>query len=34
MLIDNIISLQILLININNLSDEEDNMKKTEINII
>ena len=34
MLTDNIISLQIFLINMNNLSNKEDNVKETEINVI
>ena len=33
-LTNNIASLQIFLININNLSNEENNIKKTEINAV
>ena len=31
---DNVVSLQIFSINVNDSSDEEDNMKKTEINAV
>ena len=34
MLTDNVTSLQIFSINVNNLSDEEDNIKKIEMNAI
>ena len=34
MLINNITSLQIFSINMNNLSDEENNVKKTEMNTV